>query len=459
MIGDSESGHVRIPESAMKKTSQADNRVIVIGGGAAGLLAAGRAAEMGASVLLLEKNDQLGKKILISGKGRCNLTNTKPLADFITMYGPNGPFLYRAFRHFFQEDLIGLLERYGLKVKTERGGRVFPLTDEAADVIRACRQYLLDNKVEIKLNSPVTELKIIAGQVRGVQTQAGFLPAAAVILATGGASYPGTGSSGDGYRLARAAGHTLIPLRPALVPLVVEEIDLAASMQGVTLKNVRLTSFSCGAEELDQVPIPSSEAGRGVKGPKARAPVLESRQGEMMMTHFGVGGPLVLLMSLALADALARGPASIAIDLKPALNFAQLDQRLQRDLAEFGKRSLKSILAGLVPQKLIAPLAGLINLPLDKPAHQIRAEERTALARLLKSLRFNIRSPLPIEHAIVTAGGVALAEIDPRRLASRVVSGLYLCGELLDIDADTGGFNLQAAFSTGYLAGESAAKA
>ncbi|MDI6726472.1 MAG: aminoacetone oxidase family FAD-binding enzyme, partial [Smithellaceae bacterium] len=404
----------------MKETVNADKRVIVAGGGAAGLLAAGRAAELGASVLLLEKNDQLGKKILISGKGRCNLTNTKPLEEFIGMYGPNGRFLYRAFRHFFQEDLIGFLERYGLKAKAERGGRIFPVTDEAADVVRACQRYLQENKVEIRLNSPVTDIEIRDGRMRGVHTRGFFLPAQAVILATGGASYPGTGSSGDGYRLARAAGHSIIPLRPALIPLVVEEIDLAASMQGVTLKNVRLTSFSCRAEELGKVPIPSSDVGRGVKGPKARPPVIESRQGEMMMTHFGVGGPVVLLMSLAVTDALARGPVSIAIDLKPALNFVQLDRRLQTDLADFGKRGLKGILSGLVPKSLIAPLARLINLPLDKPAHQLRAEERTALAGLLKSLRFNIRSPLPIEHAIVTAGGVALAEIDPRRLASRI---------------------------------------
>ncbi len=442
----------------MNKNISAGKRIIVIGGGAAGLFAAARAAELGRAVLLIEKNDCLGQKILLSGKGRCNLTNAKPLAEFIQMYGPNGRFLYRAFRNFFREDLIRLLKSYGLEVKTERGGRIFPVTDDAGDIIRVCWQRLKDNRVEIKLNQPVSALEISDGRIRGVHTRTCFHPGEAVILATGGVSYPATGSTGDGHRLAQAAGHKIVPLRPALVPLIVEEVELAAAMQGVTLKNVRLTSFGCRADEIDPGLAPSYDVGRAINGPKPPKGVIESRMGEMMMTHFGLGGPVTMLMSLSVVDALAKNPVSVAIDLKPALDFATLDRRLQTDLACFGKRSFKGILAGLTPQKLIAPLARLAAIPLDKPAHQINAAERTRLVGLLKSLRFNIRAPLPLSHAIVTAGGVALAEIDPKRMSSCLVSGLYLCGELIDIDADTGGYNLQAAFSTGHLAGESAAR-
>lgn len=442
----------------MQLKTQKRKKVLVVGGGAAGIFAAARAAERGAEVTLLEKNPELGRKILISGKGRANLTNVKPLDEFIEMYGPNGRFLSRAFRVFFREELIQLLGRYGLAVKTERGGRVFPATDDAADVIRVLRRYLVDQGVGILLNTPVLDLTIIDGQIRGVQTPGAFLPAHAVILATGGVSYPATGSTGDGHRWLEKAGHRIVPLRPALVPLIVEEVETAASMQGVTLKNVRLTSFACRAQDIDVSLVPEEDIGRAIKGRKPPPGVIESRRGEMMLTHFGLGGPVTMLMSLAVVDKLAFGPVSVNLDLKPALDFSTLDRRLQRDLAAFGKRSFKGILAGLVPRKMVEPLAKLANIPLTKPAHQINATERTNLVRLLKSLRFNIRAPLPISHAVVTAGGVALAEIDPRTMASRLVRGLYLCGELLDIDADTGGYNLQAAFSTGYLAGEAAAR-
>ncbi len=441
-----------------KKENNPKKRIIVVGGGAAGLVAAARAAELGQAVLLLEKNDCLGRKILLSGKGRCNLTNTKPLAEFILMYGPNGRFLYRAFQNFFREDLIRLLENHGLPVKTERGGRIFPATDDAADVVRVFRQRLEEYGVEIKLGAPVSALAINDGQIKGVHIRGGFHPAEAVILATGGVSYPATGSSGDGHRWLKAAGHKIVPLRPALVPLIVEEVELAASLQGVTLKNIRLTAFACRANEANAALVPSRQVGRAILGPKPPVKVIESRIGEMMLTHFGLGGPVTMLMSLAVVDALSLGPVSVAIDLKPALDFPTLDRRLQNDLSTFGKRSLKSILVGLVPRKMIAPLARLAAIPLDKPAHQITAYERTIIAGLLKFLPFNISAPLPISHAIVTAGGVELTEIDPRSMASRLVRGLYLCGELINIDADTGGYNLQAAFSTGHLAGESAAR-
>ncbi len=432
-------------------------RVIVIGAGASGMMAAGRAAELGASVLLLEKTRRTGKKILISGKARCNLTNTTELDDFTMMYGANGVFLYSAFRRFFRDDLCDFLRRYGVETKTERGGRVFPASDDAQDVVRAFEQYLADHQVEQHTNVRVTGIEIENGRVKGVQTNKGQYPATAVVLATGGASYPETGSTGDGYRMAAAIGHSIVKLRPALVPLVVYEIERARSMQGVSLRNVRLTAYQCPAEEINPSLTPISDCGRGINSKTPPWPVIESRMGEMMITHFGIGGPITLLMSLAVVDALKHGPVSVSIDLKPALNEKQLRQRLQRDFDHYGKRGYRRHLAGLLPRKMVDPFVRMTAIPPDRRGHQISARERERLLTLLKSLRFNIRGPLSMEAAIVTAGGISLKEIDPRTMASRLVEGLYLCGEVIDLDADTGGYNLQAAFSTGYVAGESAA--
>lgn len=435
-----------------------NQRVIVVGGGAGGLMAAGRAAESGASVLLLEKTSSPGNKILISGKTRCNLTNTGELDDFITMYGPNGRFLYNPFSHFFRDDLLAFLRRYGVETKTERGGRVFPVSDDARDVTRAFRRYLADTGVKTQACAPVTDILMDRGCVFGVKTAAKTYHAAAVIVATGGASFPATGSTGDGYRLAVATGHTIIKLRPALVPLVVFETEVAKSMQGVSLRNVRLTAYRCGADEIDPRAAPDFDCGRGINGKHPRPPVIESRAGEMMMTHFGLGGPITLQMSLSVVDALARGLVSVSIDLKPALSEKELGERLQRDFDRLSKTSYRNILKGLLPQKLVEPFVAITAIPPDKRGHQITAGERERLLRRLKSLRFNIKSPLPLSAAMVTAGGVSLKEIDPHTMASRLVKGLYFCGEVMDIDADTGGYNLQAAFSTGYVAGKSAAK-
>jgi predicted flavoprotein YhiN len=431
--------------------------VLVVGAGAGGMMAAGRAGEGGAPVLLLEKMDAPGRKVLISGKTRCNLTNQKPLEDFIGMYGRNGRFLYRAFRAFFRDDLLALLKRYGVETKIERGGRIFPLSDRSGDVVKALRQYAASHGVELKTRSRVEGIIVRNGRVQGVRTDSGAIPGRAVILATGGATYPGTGSTGDGYAMARKVGHTIIPVRPALVPLVVEETKRARSMQGVSLRNIRLTAFRGPSEEIDDALVPHEEAGRGILGRQARSPVIESRRGEMMITHFGIGGPVTLLMSLAVVDALAEGPVSVAIDLKPALGREQLQARVQRDLDRFGKRRYGRILEGFLPRKMIGPFVDMTGIPADKPTHQISAAERERIVRTLKSVRFNIRGPLPLSSAIVTAGGIALDEIDPRTMASCLVRGLYCCGEVLDIDADTGGYNLQAAFSTGYLAGAQAA--
>ena len=432
-------------------------QVVVIGAGASGMMAAGRAAEMGVDVLLLEKTERPGKKLLISGKRRCNLTNAKELDDFIAMYGANGRFLYSAFHSYFRDDLITLLKRYGVETKAERGGRIFPASDDARDVTGAFEQYMTEHGVRLHTGISVTEIQVDNGRVVGVQTEKGIHPASAVILATGGASFPETGSTGDGYRMAAAVGHSIIKLRPALVPLVVDDIQRAKSMQGVSLRNVRLTAYQCTADEINTSMTPAKDWGRGAGRRKPPSPVIESRLGEMMMTHFGIGGPITLLMSLAIVDALEHGPVSVALDLKPALDYSQLRQRLQRDFDHYDKRSYRRILEELLPRKMVASFVEMTGIPPDKPGNQITAEEREQLLHLLKSLRFNIKEPLPMTSAIVTAGGVSLKEIDPRTMASRLIEGLYFCGEVMDLDADTGGYNLQAAFSTGYIAGEQAA--
>jgi predicted Rossmann fold flavoprotein len=257
--------------------------------------------------------------------------------------------------------------------------------------------------------------------------------------------------------MAAALGHTIIKLRPSLVPLVIEEIPHAKSMQGVSLRNVRLTAFQCRADKIDPSLVPKSDMGRGIESRRPRPPIIESRMGEMMITHFGIGGPVTLLMSLSIVDALKRGPVSVSIDLKAALDTKQLSKRLQRDFDRFSKKKYSSIVKGLVPAKMVDPIVLMTGATPDKCGWQISAAERERLVDHLKSLRFNIKGSLPMSSAIVTAGGISLKEIDPRTMASRKISGLYLCGEVIDIDADTGGYNLQAAFSTGYLAGESAA--
>ena len=431
--------------------------VIIIGAGASGMMAAGRAAESGAVVLLLEKTAEPGKKILISGKTRCNLTNSKELDEFITMYGVNGNFLYPAFNHFFRNELLEFLHKYGIETKTERGGRIFPVSDNAQDVVKAFKRYLSDNKVQIKTGIGVNKILVEKGHVVGVQAGTKTYPAAVVVLATGGASYPGTGSTGDGYRLAAAIGHTIIKLRPSLVPLVVREIERAKSMQGVSLHNVRLTAYQCTSDEIDISKTPTKDTGRGIPGKRPQSRILESRMGDMMFTHFGIGGPVTLQMSLAVVDALEHGPVSVAVDLKPALSLKELQERLQRDFDTLGKRSYHNILKELLPQKLIQPFLEMSGIPAEKCGSEITAEERSRLLSLLKGLRFDIKSSLPMTVAMVTAGGISLKEIDPRTMGSRLMKGLYFSGEVMDIDAETGGYNLQAAFSTGYLAGESAA--
>jgi len=430
--------------------------IIVIGGGAAGMMAAGRAAGLGAKVLLLEKTDGLGRKILVSGKTRCNLTNAADLNHFISMYGKNGRFLYSAFHKFFRTELIDFLNQHGLNIKVERGGRIFPVSDDARDVLCVFKKYLSENHVQIKLNTSVEEIIVKSNSVCGVKTQNENYFCKAVILATGGATWPSTGSAGDGYKISAALGHTVVKLKPALVPLIVKEQRLAQSMQGVSLRNVRITAFQGEADSINSKLTPDFIYGRG-ENKKPRLPVIESRFGEMLFTHFGLGGPIILLISLAVVEALEKGPVSILIDLKPALTREQLHKRLRNDLEKFSKKKINGIIKEYLPAKMIEPFIGLMDINKDKYAHQVNAAEREKIVELFKALRFNIKSSLPLEKAIVTAGGVSLDEIDQRTMASKRIEGLYFCGEVIDIDADTGGYNLQAAFSTGYLAGESAA--
>ena len=440
----------------MQTAKLLDADIIVIGGGAAGLMAAGRAGEVGARVLLLEKTDGCGKKILVSGKTRCNLTNSAELKKFISMYGANGRFLHSAFHRFFRPELLSFLEGHGLATKVERGGRIFPVSDDAQDVVKVFKKYLAAGNVKVKLNTQVTSIAT-EDAIFSVKTSTGNYRCAAVIIAAGGASWPATGSTGDGCKLSAMLGHGIVKLQPALVPLIVHEQKLAKSMQGVSLRNVRATAFQGKAVLIDSTLIPQIDYGRGEKK-VPRPPLIESRFGEMLFTHFGLGGPIILLMSLSVTEALEHGQVSILIDLKPALTKEQLHKRLQRDLDQSGKRKIPGIIKEYLPAKMIEPFLEQTGIDKETLAHQINAIQREKIVETLKALRFNIKSPLPLEKAIVTAGGVALDEIDPRTMASKKMEGLYFCGEVMDIDADTGGYNLQAAFSTGFVAGDSAAE-
>ncbi len=397
-------------------------------------MAAGRAAACGAPVLLLEKKDRLGLKLRITGKGRCNLTNATDMDDFISHFGPNGRFLYRAFSRFFSAELRAFFAARGVPTVVERGQRVFPASNEACHIVDALHQYLDENRVRVQYRAPVTRLLTREGRITGVQTGMGqTLSSPCVILATGGASYPLTGSTGDGYRLAAEVGHRIVPIQPALVPLETEEPWVAA-LQGLSLRNVQVSLLLDGR-------------------------LLAREFGEMLFTHFGVSGPLVLTLSKRAVAALAQGRVELSIDLKPALDDEQLDQRLRRELEQSGRRSFRNILKALLPLRLRDPFIAFTGIPPDKPGHQITSEERRRLHRQLRDLRLTVKSPRPLSEAIVTAGGVDINEIEPRTMESKLVQGLYFCGEVIDIDADTGGYNLQAAFSTGYLAGESAAAA
>lgn len=407
--------------------------VIVIGAGAAGLMAAGQAAQMGAKTLLLEKMERTGRKIFISGKGRCNLTNTTPVREFIEHFGKNGRFLRQAFHRFFAPDLIEFFESRGVATITERGGRVFPASESAQDVIEALERWNRRNGVEIRLHAEVNRLVIEDDRVVGAAIGASVFKAKTIIVTTGGASYPGTGSTGDGYQFARTVGHKIVPIQPALVPLVTAG-NAAQKCQGLSLRNVAVTVWT-NTKKTDQ------------------------GFGEMIFTHFGVSGPIILSLSGKIVDSLRqKKKVEISIDLKPGLDDAKLDARLRRDLDANGKKQFQTILKGLLPQKLIPVCLELTEISGEKICHQITGKERQRLRNWLKDFRLPITGHRSFRQAIVTAGGVDLREVDPRTMASRLIVGLYFAGEVLNVDADTGGYNLQAAFSTGWLAGQSAAE-
>ena len=417
----------------MPKTGERE-RVIVVGGGPAGLMAAGQAAALGIETVLLEKMERPGRKLAITGKGRCNLTNVAPLEDFLVHFGPNGRFLRQAFHRFFTPDLLAFLATLGIETVTERGGRVFPSGENAREVVEALVRWATTQGVTIQTHTPVARLAAEEQHIVGVETRDGrVLSARAIIVATGGASYPGTGSTGDGYRLAEALGHTIVPIRPALVPLETAG-DIAPRLQGLSLRNVTVHLLVNGRKQGEQF-------------------------GEMLFTHFGVSGPIILTMSKQAVDALRRKDhVALSIDLKPALDMKKLDARLLRDIETHRKRHVRNWLKGLLPLKLIPLCLELTDIHPHKEAHQITAAERKRLCAWLKDFRLEVSGHRPLVEAIVTAGGVDTRQVDPRTMASRRITGLYFAGEVLDVDADTGGYNLQAAFSTGWLAGRAAAQ-
>jgi hypothetical protein len=406
---------------------------MVVGGGAAGLVAAGQAAEAGAQVTVLEKMRAPGRKLAITGKGRCNLTNIAPLEEFIDRFGRNGQFLRQAFAHFFSHELIEFCRALGVPTVIERGGRVYPQSEEAELVVAALVEWLRKNGVRLVTGARVDRLLIESGRIQGVSAHGATHAADAVIVATGGASYPGTGSSGDGYALAAQAGHTVVPVRPALVPLETTG-EAAQRMQGLSLKNVTARLLVNGQRQAEGF-------------------------GELLFTHFGVSGPIILTLSGRAVDALrAQARVAVSLDLKPALNEQELDQRCLRDWAASPNRQFKTLLEELLPQSMVPVCIDLVGIPADRRANQITADERRRLRQWIKDFRLEVVRARPIDEAIVTAGGVDLKEVDPRTMESRLVKGLYFAGEVLDLDADTGGYNLQAAFSTGWVAGRAAAR-
>ena len=409
-----------------------DVSLIIVGAGAAGMMAAIRAAQLNQNVVLLERNNSLGKKILLTGKGRCNITNSAPLEDFIAKFGRQGQFLRSAFQAFSNQDLIDFFENKGLKMKTERQGRVFPETDRAASVVQVLKSALLQKNIKILFNSRLMAVKK-EGDVFHLHLEDGKdVCAKKAILATGGASYKDTGSRGDGFRIAQELGHTIIPLRAALVPLKTKE-SWVRQVQGLTLKNIRL-SFVCGGKEI------------------------VSDIGELLFTHFGVSGPLVLDLSGAIVTlAKEHKGVKLLIDLKPGLSTEQLEKRILRDISSQGNKNIKNFLKEFLPSSMIPLFIGLLGLDEDKRCAYLTQKERNCLIRTLKELPLTITGSLPLEEAMVTAGGVSLKEINPRTMESRIVPGLYFAGEIIDACAPSGGFNLQQAFSTGYLAGGQAA--
>ncbi|WP_302609487.1 NAD(P)/FAD-dependent oxidoreductase [uncultured Mitsuokella sp.] len=404
-------------------------QIIVVGAGPAGMMAAIRAAENGANVTLLEKMKKPGRKMMITGKGRCNITNAADVPEIIRNIHGNGAFLNSSMRTFDNQDVMEFFRQQGVPVKVERGNRVFPVSDKAQDAVDAMVQRLHELGVKIELEMPVADILTQDGRVAGVRTKSGaHYKADAVILAVGGASYPGTGSTGDGYEMAKKLGHTIVPLRPSLVPLETEE-EWVRDLQGLSLRNVRVTLLANNEK-------------------------VQEMFGEMMFTHFGVTGPIILSLSRKAAECLAAGKyVELEINLKPALTPEKLDARIQRDFDKYIRKSLKNGLVDLLPHKMIEPLLDYAFLDPDRPVNQVTAAERHRLVEVLQHLILIVTKTRPLSEAIVTAGGVSVREINPKTMESKLVPGLYFAGEVTDVDAYTGGYNLQAAFSMGNAAG------
>ena len=404
------------------------NTVIVIGGGASGMMAAGIAGSQGNNVILLEKNDRLCKKIFISGKGRCNITNSSPIDEFIENIPGNGHFLYSALYTFSNENLVEFFEKLGLKTKIERGNRVFPLSDKSSDVISALTKFIKSYNVQIMLNSEVIELKKESERFVVSLKYGQILYCDKLIIATGGMSYPDTGSTGDGYSFASKFGHKVTPLKPSLVPLISSN-QWIPNLQGLSLKNVSIKLMKNNKK-------------------------IYTDFGEMLFTHYGLSGPIILSSSRHLVNVdIQNSDIKLDIDLKPALTFEQLDKRIQRDFEKYSKKQYKNSLDDLLPQKLIPIIVELSEIDPDKVVNQITKLERSKLIDILKNLSVNICGTRPIKEGIVTCGGISTNEINPSTMESKLVEGLYFTGEVIDVDGYTGGYNLQIAFSTGYLAG------
>ena len=411
-------------------------KVLVIGGGPAGMIAALKAREDGNDVMILEKMNSLGRKILITGKGRCNITNSIPIEDFISNIPGNGKFLYSSFKNFDNKDIVNILENKGVKTKIERGNRVFPVSDKSQDVLFALLDLLKEKNIKIKNNMCVNKIIVENNKAVGVTTKDGqeFI-ADKIIIATGGRSYPKTGSTGDGYKLAEELGHKIIPIRPSLVPLNIVEINMCKELQGLSLKNVKITITENNNK------------------------IIYEDFGEMLFTHFGVSGPTILSASSILLryknieNLLKNKNIKLSIDLKPALSKEKLDERILRDFQEFKNKQFKNCMDKLLPKKMIPVIIEKSKINKEKPVNEITKTERLKLVELLKNFNLTIASFGDIDTAIITAGGVSTKEIDPKTMQSKLIEGLYFAGEIIDVDAYTGGFNLQIAWSTGYTAG------
>ncbi len=410
-------------------------RVVVIGGGPAGMMAAITSAEQRNEVILVEKNNSLGKKLLITGKGRCNITSSLEMSEFIKNTPGNGRFLYSAFENYTNQDIIAFLAKQGLKVKEERGNRIFPVTDRSLDVLNCFKNKLNELKVKIMYNSKVEEIIVENNEIVGVKTNKETIKAEKVILATGGESYSSTGSTGDGYKLAMKLGHTVTTIKPSLVPLVTYEKNICQNMQGLSLRNVKISL-------------------------KEENKTIYEDFGEMLFTHFGVSGPTILSGSAHLVryknieQLLKDKKIKLHIDLKPALTPEKLDERILRDFEQLKNKQFKNSLDKLLPQKMINTIIDISGINPEKKINEITKQERRNLVNLLKNFELTIKDFRPIEEAIITSGGINIKEVNPKTMESKIINGLYFAGEILDVDSYTGGFNLQIAYSTGYAAGK-----